>query len=139
MLGATVACAALALALLICLGPWFLSIWLGENSSPQMRSLLTVFAIAYFFLALTPPPFYLLNGIGKPWINTMLFSITAAINLLLICVCYLFGISLIGIAWAFAVAVICGSTACHVTVERHVWRKLVREEAIPAGVAVAGI
>jgi O-antigen/teichoic acid export membrane protein len=124
MLGATIACAALALVLLICLGPWFLSLWLRGNSSPQMKPLLIIFAIAYFFLALTPPSFYLLNGIGKPWINTMLFSVTAAINLLLIGVCFIFGISLIGIASAFAVAVICGSAACHVIVERYVWRKL---------------
>jgi O-antigen/teichoic acid export membrane protein len=136
MLGGTAACAALAFVLLLSLGPWFLSLWLRENCSPQMKSLLIVFAIAFFFLALTPPPFYLLNGMGKPWINTILFTFTASLNLLLIGVSFLFGVSLIGIAWAFAVAVICGSTACHVVVERCVWKKLLPDDAVPATIAV---
>jgi O-antigen/teichoic acid export membrane protein len=138
MLAGTVACAVVALVFLVCLGPWLLSLWLRENCSPQMRSVLIVFAVAYFFLALTPPPFYLLNGMGKPWINTILFTFTASINLLLIGVCFLCGISLIGIAWAFTVAVICGSTACHFIVERRIWRELLPYPAVPGAVAVAG-
>jgi O-antigen/teichoic acid export membrane protein len=121
MLAATVVCAGLAFPLLILAGPWFLSVWLRENNSPELRPLLMIFAIAYFFLALTPPPYHLLNGMGKPWINTLFFAITASLNVTMIGVSWVFGISLAGIAWAYTIAVLCSVPAYYLTVERSIW------------------
>lgn len=121
MLVATVTFAGSALLLLIVAGPWFLSIWLRENNSPELRPLLMILALAYFFLALTPPPFHLLNGIGRPWINTLFCALTSLLNLALIGVSWTLGISLVGIAWAYAIAVFCCVPAYYLTVERSVW------------------
>lgn len=124
MLGATVAFAALAFLPLVFLGPWLLSLWLGKSNSPQLQSLIVIFAVAYLFLAVSPPPFHLLNGLGKPWINTIFFMFTAILNVGLIGLGYLTGITLNKIAWAFAAANIFTAILYHATVEFYVWKRI---------------
>ena len=98
---------------------------------PLYRRMLMIFALAYFFMALTPPPFHLLNGMGKPWINTLFFALTASLNILLIGVSFLFGISLTGVAWAFTGAIICCVPAYYLVVERVIWRNPGSDTPIP--------
>jgi O-antigen/teichoic acid export membrane protein len=124
MLGATLAFAALAFFPLAFFGSRVLSFWLGRQDSPELQSLIVILAIAYFFQAITPPPFHLLNGLGRPWINTLFFLLTALLNVSFIAIAVLTGVTLTKVAWAFAAAMITCVVAYHITVEFYVSRRL---------------
>ena len=50
----------------------------------SVAPLVPVFALGYFFLALSPAPFHLLNGMGRPGLNTLFYAANAFFNVALI-------------------------------------------------------
>lgn len=106
-------------------GP-ILSFWVGGDLSEQVAPLIPAFALAFFFLALSPAPYHMINGIGRPGFNTLFFAINALINLVLIGLFALTGITLSKLAWAFAIANILTSLIFQTTVEIVIWRRGLR-------------
>lgn len=102
---------------------FLLTVWLGQELAGQVAPLIPIFALAYFFLALSPAPFHLMNGLGKPWINTVSFAFNAGANIVLILLFNRDVVSLEGFAWAFAIANAINGVAYQVLVEMMVWRK----------------
>jgi len=131
MVGATVAFSTLAFLPMVLFGPRLISLWLGQSNSPELQALFVIFAIAYFFQALNPPAFHLLNGLGKPWINTISYFVTALLNVAFIGIALLTRPTLPRVAWAFAAAVFFGGVLYQATVEFLVWRRLRLPQSSP--------
>lgn len=100
-----------------------LGLWLNSDLAPQAALLLPFFALAYFFLALSPAPYHIVNGIGKPNVNTAFYIMNALVNLFLIAVFSWTGISLEKFVYAFAIANIITSVAFQSFVESKIWRQ----------------
>lgn len=49
-----------------------LGFWLGGMLAREAADLMRLFAVALLFVAMTPPSYHLLNGLGKPHWNTLL-------------------------------------------------------------------
>jgi O-antigen/teichoic acid export membrane protein len=92
--------------------------------------LLPVFAAAYFFIAFSPAPFHLLNGLGKPWINTAYTALAAGMNLALVWIFWRKGLSLLQFARAFAASSIAANLLFQAQVEIH-WRRELLRGATP--------
>jgi O-antigen/teichoic acid export membrane protein len=70
LLGSGALAAVLMAPLLIGAYP-LLSLWVGGELAEAAAPLLRVFAVAFFVIALSPAPFYLANGLGRPHRNTV--------------------------------------------------------------------
>jgi O-antigen/teichoic acid export membrane protein len=123
MLGGSTLVALAGFAALAVLARPLLTLWLGAPMAVSVGPLVPVFALAYFFLALSPAPFHLINGLGRPGLNTLFYAMNAFINLGLIAVCAASGLTLARFAWAFAAANIATSIAYQAAVEVLVWRR----------------
>jgi O-antigen/teichoic acid export membrane protein len=122
MLGASAIVASAAFGLLIGIARPALRLWLGTSLAASAAPLLPVFALAYLFLALSPAPFHLLNGLGRPGLNTAFCALNALVNVTLIAVFTWSGITLEKLAWAFATANIVTSVTYQAAVEVLIWR-----------------
>jgi O-antigen/teichoic acid export membrane protein len=109
-----------------------LALWLGAAMAAQVAPLVPIFALAYFFLALSPAPFHLVNGIGRPALNTLSYVMNALLNVALIAVFALHGLTLAKFAWAFAIANIVSSILYQATVETLVWKREPLRAEVPA-------
>lgn len=96
--------------------------WLGRTVAASVAPLVPVFALGYFFLALSPAPFHLLNGLGRPGVNTLFYAANALLNVALIGAFAWRGLTLMKFAWAFAAANIVTSICYQVTVETLIWK-----------------
>jgi hypothetical protein len=81
---------------------------------------------------LSPVPFHLVNGLGRPGLNTLFYVMNASLNLALIAVFAASGLTLARFAWAFAGANIVTSVAYQAAVEVLVWRREPRLSEAPA-------
>ena len=112
----------LTFAPLLALKEKLFSMWLGPHVAAEALPILTPFILAYIFLAMSPAPFHLLNGLGKPGINTAFFAMNAMVNVLCVGIFNMRGASLLHFAWAFALANIVTGCAYQLFVEFSVWR-----------------
>lgn len=96
--------------------------WLGRTVAASVAPLVPVFALGYFFLALSPAPFHLLNGMGRPGLNTLFYAANALLNVALIGAFALRGLTLMKFAWAFAAANIVTSFCYQLTIETLIWK-----------------
>src|SRR5205814_9478626 len=106
--------------------------WLGAPFAARVLPLIPVFALAYLFLTLSPAPFHLINGIGRPWLNTVFCLMNALFNILLIAVLAWNGLTFMKMAWAFAASNILTSACYQFTVETLIWRRAPRVLEVPA-------
>jgi O-antigen/teichoic acid export membrane protein len=132
MLGGSMVVALTGFLALIALARPMLSLWLGAAVAAPVAPLVPVFALAYFFLALSPAPFHLVNGIGRPALNTLSYVMNALLNVALIAVFALNGLTLAKFAWAFAIANIVTSILYQATVESLVWKREPLRAEVPA-------
>lgn len=123
MLGASALAAFAGFAGLVALARPLLALWLGPAVAASAAPLIPVFALAYFFLALSPAPFHLVNGIGRPSLNTLFYVANALMNVVLIAAFALKGLTLMKFAWAFAAAAIATSLCYQLTVETLIWKR----------------
>lgn len=111
-----------------------LALWLGVGLAEEVAPLIPVFATAYFFLALSPAPFHVVNGIGKPWLNSISYAANALLNISLIGVFAINGISIAEFTWAFCIANVINSIGYQLVVEMWVWRRgILPSTSLPAG------
>jgi len=74
MLLASVVMASLAFgAVLLLRGPLMSVMVLGRTGN-DARPLIPALALGWFLVALSPAPFHLLNGLGKPWVNSVFYA-----------------------------------------------------------------
>ena len=100
-----------------------LNFWLNHELASQVAPLMPFFALAYFFLALSPAPFHIINGIGKPNLNTLFYMLNAIVNIVLIAIFAWTGISLIKFVYAFAIANVLTSLLFQFTSEIKIWQQ----------------
>ena len=60
--------------------------------------------IAYAFLALSPPPYQLLNGLGSPAVTTAFYALNAALTILATLVAFVGRLTFLKFACAFAMS-----------------------------------
>lgn len=123
MLGGSALAALSGFAGLVVLAQPLITWWLGREVAASVGPLVPVFALAYFFLALSPAPFHLINGLGRPGLNTLFYTANALLNVGLIGAFALRGLTLMKFAWAFAAANIVTSVCYQVTVETLIWKR----------------
>ena len=112
---------------LVMLARPLLAWWLGPAVASPVTPLVPVFALAYFFLALSPAPFHLVNGLGRPGLNTLFYAANALLNVALIAAFALHGLTLAKFAWAFAAANIITSLGYQLAVETLIWKREARQ------------
>jgi O-antigen/teichoic acid export membrane protein len=103
MLGASALVAFVLLATLtVARGP-ILDWWLGAKTAAAAADVLPLFAAAFFFLSLTPAPYYLANGMGKPHLNMACYLLDGVANVVLLVILILLpgGLTLAKVGWAF--------------------------------------
>jgi O-antigen/teichoic acid export membrane protein len=122
MLGAGAFAALAGFAGLVVLARPLLTLWLGAPMAASAAPLIPVFALGYFFLALSPAPFHVVNGLGRPGLNTLFYGLNALLNLAFLGACALSGLTLVKFAWAFAIANILTGICYQVTVEAIIWK-----------------
>ncbi len=122
MMAASALIVAVSFAPLLAFKAKLFSLWLGRHVAAEALPVLTPFVVAYIFLAMSPAPFHLLNGLGKPGINTAFFAMNAILNMLCIGIVNTQGASLLQFAWAFAIANVLTGCAYQLFVEFWVWR-----------------
>jgi O-antigen/teichoic acid export membrane protein len=135
MLAGSGLAAAAALVPLVWLAARILRVWLGPEMALQALPLLPAFAAAYFFIAFSPAPFHLLNGLGKPWINTAYTALAAGMNLALLWIFWRKGLNLLQFVWAFAGSSIAANLLFQVQVEIYWRRRLLRRAPRPSAAA----
>ncbi len=104
MLGVSAVAALAGFAALVALARPLLAWWLGAATAASVSPLIPIFALAYFFLALSPAPFHLVNGMGRPGLNTFFYVANALLNVALIAAFAVRGLTLARFAWAAAPA-----------------------------------
>jgi O-antigen/teichoic acid export membrane protein len=122
MLGVSALAALAGFAGLVVLARPLLTLWLGAPMAASAAPLIPVFALGYFFLALSPAPFHVVNGLGRPGLNTLFYGLNALLNLAFLGGFAMSGLTLIKFAWAFAIANILTGICYQVTVEAIVWK-----------------
>jgi O-antigen/teichoic acid export membrane protein len=132
MLGGSLLVALAGFVALMALARPVVRLWLGEALASSVAPLVPVFALAYFFLALSPAPFHLVNGVGRPALNTLFYVMNALLNVVLIVAFALSGLTLTKFAWAFATANMATSLFYQVTVETLIWRQEPRSAEVSA-------
>jgi O-antigen/teichoic acid export membrane protein len=132
MLGGSMVVALVGFLALVALARPLLVLWLGVALAAPVAPLVPVFALAYFFLALSPAPFHLVNGIGRPALNTLSYVMNALLNVALIAAFALNGLTLAKFAWAFAIANIVTGILYQAAVETLVWKREPQPAEVPA-------
>ena len=123
MLSGSAVLAAVALGILVIWAEPILTLWIGEELSRDVTPLVPYFAAAYFVLALSAAPYHLVNGTGKPWVNTLSYAGNALLNVLFIAVFLYFDQSLKSFALAFVMANIVNGLLYQAAVECWLWRR----------------
>jgi len=100
-----------------------ISLWVGPTLAAQAAPLVRVFSVAFLFMALSPAPYHLINGLGMPWINSASFALSALTNVGLLALFAIYGLTLERIAWAFTIAIVVNSVAYQFFVEIFIWRR----------------
>jgi len=100
-----------------------LTLWVGAELAEQVTPLLPILALACLFLSLSPAPYHVVNGIGRPGFNTWFFAMNALTNVAVIGMFTLDHITLPGFAWAFAIANVSNSLMYQIAVEIFIWRR----------------
>lgn len=131
MLIASLCIAALALLPLAVCSDLLLLLWMGTPAGSETGRLIPILAAAYFFIALSPAPYHIANGAGKPWYNTAAFLLNGLTNLLFIAIFSIDGITIIDFAWAFAVSNILNAIIYQAWIELAIWR---RQKNEPVGI-----
>ncbi len=130
MLLASAVVSALLLLPLATLAKPIFTVWVGASLAGKAAPLMPALAVAFFFIALSPAPFHVVNGVGRPWLNVVFDLLNAAIWALLLAVFAIDGITLVGFAWALAIASVVNGLMFQITVEVVVWRRgLLRSKA----------
>jgi O-antigen/teichoic acid export membrane protein len=109
-------------AALVLLARPLLILWVGAGLAASVWPLLPIFAVGYFFLALSPAPFHLVNGLGRPGLNTLFYFMNALLNVIFLISAAASGMTLQKLAWSFAAANILTGVCYQITVEAIIWR-----------------
>jgi O-antigen/teichoic acid export membrane protein len=109
-----------------------LVMWVGAGLAASVWPLLPVFALGYFFLALSPAPFHLLNGLGRPGLNTLFYVMNALLNVAFLVAAAVSGMTLHKLAWSFAASNILTGTCYQVAVEMLIWGSRPRTAEVAA-------
>jgi O-antigen/teichoic acid export membrane protein len=123
MLGASAVVAAVVLLPFVLFPDVTLTLWVGADLARQAAPLLPILAGGCFFLALSPAPYHVVNGIGRPGFNSLFYAINAIANMVLIGVFSRHGMTLSGVAWAFCLANVLTSVLYQTAVEMLIWRR----------------
>jgi O-antigen/teichoic acid export membrane protein len=123
MLGGSALMALAGFAALVTLARPLLTLWLGVPLAASVAPLLPIFALGYFFLALSPGPFHLVNGIGRPGLNTVFYMMNAVLYVAFLAGAAWSGLTLQKLAWSFAVANILTGVCFQTAVELLIWRR----------------
>jgi len=115
--------AALILGPLALFAEQILTVWVGADLAHKAAPLVPLFAVGVFFMALSPAPFHVVNGTGRPWFNVLFDVCKVLIAASVLVVAALEGITLVGFAWAFAIANIVTAVAFQASVEILIWRR----------------
>jgi O-antigen/teichoic acid export membrane protein len=100
-----------------------IAVWVGADLAHKAAPLIQIFAVGYFFIALSPAPFYVVNGIGRPWFNVAFDLLGVAITALALVLFALDGITLVQFAWAFTIANVAKGLMFQTSVEILIWRR----------------
>jgi O-antigen/teichoic acid export membrane protein len=119
-------------AALVLLARPLLVIWVGAGLAASVWPLLPIFALGYFFLALSPAPFHLVNGLGRPGLNTLFYVMNALLNVAFLVAASAGGMTLHKLAWSFAAANILTGVCYQITVEAIIWRGTPRAAEVAA-------
>ncbi|MBZ5591975.1 MAG: oligosaccharide flippase family protein [Acidobacteriia bacterium] len=132
MLGGSAIVALAGFAALAALARPLLVLWLGAPLAASVSPLLPIFALGYFFLALSPAPFHLVNGIGRPGLNTVFYMMNALLNIAFLMGAAASGMTLHKLAWSFAAANILTGACYQIAVELLIWRREPRAAEVAA-------
>ena len=119
-------------AALVWLARPLLVMWVGAGLAASVWPLLPVFALGYFFLALSPAPFHLVNGLGRPGLNTLFYVMNALLNVAFLVAAAVSGMTLHKLAWSFAASNILTGICYQVAVEMLIWRSQPRAAELTA-------
>jgi O-antigen/teichoic acid export membrane protein len=125
-LGMLLGSGTIALLLLVPLAVFaqpLMTLWVGAELATQVAPLLPLFALSFAFLALSTAPYHVVNGLGKPWLNTISYAFNATINVAMIAVFAIDEITLTEFAWAFAIANVLNGLLYQAVVEITIWRR----------------
>jgi len=107
-----------------------LTLWVGSDLAREAAPLMQILAVAFFFIALTPAPFHLVNGIGRPWFNVA-FDVTNVIIAASALVAFaLDGLTVVEFAWAFAIANVVNGLLFQSSVEILIWRRTLQKSEL---------
>jgi len=132
MLGGSAIVALAGFAALVALARPLLALWLGASLAASVSPLLPIFALGYFFLALSPAPFHLVNGIGRPGLNTIFYMMNALLNVAFLLSAAASGMTLHKLAWSFAAANILTGACYQIAIELLIWRREPRAAEVAA-------
>ncbi|WP_273887058.1 oligosaccharide flippase family protein [Rubrobacter naiadicus] len=101
-----------------------LDIWIGTSISDTASRLIPILVVGFFFMSISPAPFYMVNGLGRPWFNVTFDLLNVAVAVLAIGMLTLTNeITLNKFAWAFTVSNVITGLAFQTAVELLIWRK----------------
>jgi O-antigen/teichoic acid export membrane protein len=132
MLWGSALVASAGFAALVLLARPLLVIWVGAGLAASVWPLLPIFALGYFFLALSPAPFHLVNGLGRPGLNTLFYVMNALLNVAFLAATATGGVTLLKLAWSFAAANVLTGICYQITVEAIIWRGTPRAAEVAA-------
>lgn len=132
MLAGSALVALVGFAALVLLARPLLVIWVGAQLAASVWPLLPIFALGYFFLAMSPAPFHLVNGLGRPVLNTLFYVMNALLNVTFLLATAATGITLHKLAWSFAAANILTGICYQIAVEMLIWRSQPRAAEVTA-------
>jgi O-antigen/teichoic acid export membrane protein len=118
--------ALVAFVLLATLTIWrepILNWWLGVQTAAPAAEVLPLFAAAYFLISLTPAPYYLANGMGKPQLNTACYLLDGVANVVFLALLLPGGLTLAKVGWAFLAANVLYALVYQAVAELVLWRK----------------
>jgi O-antigen/teichoic acid export membrane protein len=108
-------------------GP-ILSWWIGSQTAIEAAEVLPLFAAAYFLISLTPAPYYLANGLGKPQLNTACYLLNGLSNVVFLAILLPGGLTLAKVGWAFLAANVLNTVVYQILAEKVLWRNWRRVE-----------
>ena len=92
--------------------------------SNQVAPLLKLFTVAYFFLSLSPAPYHLANGLGKPELNTANIIARSILNIVILSFFWATGMTIIKIVWSFTITtIIIDGLIWIALIEKLVWKR----------------
>lgn len=103
-------------------GP-ILTWWLGAVTAGPAAEILPLFAAAYFLISLTPAPYYLANGMGKPQLNTACYLLDGISNVVFLALLLPGGLTIAKVGWAFLAANLLNALIYQALAELVLWRQ----------------